>query len=59
MSLSAEPEIHYNHPCAIYHRYVAARTAWYNKLPRGSLKTNQQYRKAMGLPQRYNKASYN
>ena len=26
--------------------------------PRGSIKTNQQYRKAMGLPPRYNKKSY-
>uniref|UniRef100_A0A8H7K5T0 MULE transposase domain-containing protein n=1 Tax=Bionectria ochroleuca TaxID=29856 RepID=A0A8H7K5T0_BIOOC len=59
MPPSAEPETRYDHPCAIYHRYIAARTAWYNKLPRGSLKTNQQYRKAMGLPQRYDKASYN
>lgn len=55
---SPEPEIRFDDPCAIYRRYVAARTTWYNKLPRGSLKTNQQYRKAMGLPQRYNKASY-
>jgi hypothetical protein len=55
---SQEPEIRYDHPRAIYQRYVAAREAWYKKLPRGSLKTNQQYRKAMGLPQRYNKTSY-
>ncbi|GAB0139084.1 putative transposase [Epichloe bromicola] len=55
---SPEPETRYDDPCAVYHRYVAARTAWYNRLPRGSLKTNQQYRKAMGLPQRYNKTSY-
>ncbi|EJP61980.1 Pfs, NACHT and Ankyrin domain protein [Beauveria bassiana ARSEF 2860] len=26
----------------------------YDAQPRGSIKTNQQYRKAMGLPQRYN-----
>ncbi|KAJ6436940.1 hypothetical protein O9K51_10476 [Purpureocillium lavendulum] len=38
---------------AIYQRYVSAREDWYKAQPRGSLKTNQQYRKAMGLPQRY------
>lgn len=53
-----EPELRYDDPRAVYHRYVAARTEWYDKLPRGSLKTNQQYRRAMGLPQRYNKTSY-
>ena len=55
---SPEPEILYDDPRAIYHRYVEARAAWYSKLPRGSLKTNQQYRKAMGLPQRYSQTSY-
>lgn len=44
------PDIRYNDPHAIYDRYVTARMAWYNKLPRGSLKTNQEYRKAIGLP---------
>ncbi|KAJ6436880.1 reverse transcriptase [Purpureocillium lavendulum] len=43
---------------AIYQRYVSAREDWYKAQPRGSLKTNQQYRKAMGLPQRYKKSSY-
>ncbi|KAH7473055.1 hypothetical protein FOMA001_g11999 [Fusarium oxysporum f. sp. matthiolae] len=52
------PDIRYDDPRAIYDRYIAARMAWYNKLPRGSLKTNQEYRKAMGLPQRYDKTSY-
>lgn len=43
-------------PQAIYQRYVKARQSWYNAQARGSIKTNQQYRKAMGLPQRYDKA---
>lgn len=53
-----EPELPHYHPCAIYQRYVTAREAWYKTLPRGDLKTNQQYRKAMGLPQRYSKKDY-
>lgn len=48
----------YDSPEAIYSRYVAARSAWYAEQPRGSIKTNQQYRKAKGLPQRYDKKSY-
>jgi hypothetical protein len=48
----------YDSPEAIYQRYVAARSAWYAAQPRGSIKTNQQYRKANGLPLRYNKKSY-
>jgi hypothetical protein len=48
----------YDDPQAIYQRYIAAREAWYKVQPRGSLKTNQQYWKALGLPLRYNKASY-
>ncbi|KAJ6437525.1 hypothetical protein O9K51_10085 [Purpureocillium lavendulum] len=43
---------------AIYQRYVSAREGWYKAQPRGSFKTNQQYRTAMGLPQRYKKSSY-
>lgn len=50
--------LHYSDPQAIYQRYVRAREDWYKAQPRGSLKTNQQYRKAMGLPQRYKKSSY-
>ena len=30
----------------------------YKAQPRGTIKTNQQYRKAIGLPSRYNKKSY-
>lgn len=54
----AAPELRYDDPRAIYRRYVEARKAWYSAQPRGSIKTNQQYRKAMGLPQRYNKVSF-
>lgn len=50
--------LRYDDPRAIYQRYAAARDAWYKAQPRGCIKTNQQYRKAMGLPQRYDKASY-
>jgi hypothetical protein len=46
-------------PEAIYGRYVAARSAWYAEQPAGSVKTDQQYRKAMKLPLRYSKSSYN
>ncbi|KAF4333456.1 transposase [Fusarium beomiforme] len=49
------PELRYDDPRAIYQRYAEARNAWYKAQPRGSIKTNQQYRKAMGLPQRYDK----
>jgi hypothetical protein len=55
---ASAPALGYDDPRAIYKRYVAAREAWYKTQPRGSVKTNQQYRKAMGLPQRYDKASY-
>lgn len=48
----------YDSPQAIYARYVAARSAWYNAQPPGSIKTNQLYRKAQGLPLRYDKQSY-
>ncbi|KAL9572153.1 hypothetical protein ACKAV7_003731 [Fusarium commune] len=48
----------YEDPRAIYQRYKADREAWYATLPRGAVKTNQQYRKAMKLPQRYSKAEY-
>ncbi|KAG6989724.1 PKS-NRPS hybrid synthetase [Fusarium oxysporum f. sp. conglutinans] len=48
----------YDSPQAIYQRYIAARNAWYASQPAGSVKTNQQYRRAMGLPLRYDKVSY-
>ncbi|KAH7461200.1 hypothetical protein FOMA001_g19226 [Fusarium oxysporum f. sp. matthiolae] len=50
--------LRYDSPEAIYSRYVAARSVWYAAQPRGSIKTNQEYRKAKGLPQRYDKRSY-
>jgi hypothetical protein len=52
------PTSRYDDPRAIYQRYVAARGAWYKVQPRGSIKTNQQYRRALGLPLRYDKSSY-
>lgn len=52
-----EPLPH-SHPIPIYQRYIAAREAWYLSLPRGSVKTNQLYRKAQGLPMRYSKADF-
>lgn len=61
MAQSAEPAAQkypYDSPQAIYQRYVASRNAWYMVQPAGSIKTNQQYRRAMRLPLRYNKASY-
>lgn len=51
------PKLRYNDPQAIYQRYVEAREAWYRAQPRGSIKTNQQYRRAVGLPHRYDKVS--
>ena len=54
----AAPEVRYDDPRAIYQRYIEARNAWYSAQPRGSIKTNQQYRKAMGLPQRYNRVNF-
>lgn len=50
-----QPPQRYDSPEAIYQRYVAARNVWYAALPTGSIKTNQQYRRAMGLPLRYDK----
>ncbi|KJZ69833.1 hypothetical protein HIM_10786 [Hirsutella minnesotensis 3608] len=58
-STAAAEELRYDDPRAIYQRYVTAREIWYNAQPRGSIKTNQRYRKAMGLPLRYSKAEYN
>ncbi|KAH7461514.1 hypothetical protein FOMA001_g19037 [Fusarium oxysporum f. sp. matthiolae] len=53
------PVLQPDDPRAIFQRYKEAREAWYATLPQGGLKTNQQYRRAMGLPQRYSKAEYN
>lgn len=49
----------YSHPMRIYPRHVAAREAWYLSLPRGSVKTNQLYRKAQRLPIQYSKSDFN
>lgn len=53
---SETPKLRYDDPQAIYERYIKARGTWYSSQPRGSIKTNQEYRRARGLPQRYNKA---
>ena len=45
-------------PQAIYQRYVTARAAWYAGQPRGNIKTNQEYRRAVGLPLRYDRQWY-
>lgn len=58
VSLSVAVPQRYNSPEAIYTRYISAREAWYSQQPAGSIKTNQQYRRAMKLPQRYPKSSY-
>lgn len=57
-AVALAPELQYDDPRAIYQRYAAEREAWYKGQPRGSIKTNQQYRKAIGLPQRYSKTDY-
>lgn len=44
-------------PLAIYARYVRARNAWYETQLPGT-QTNEQYRKAAGLPVRYSKEDY-
>ncbi|RFU74564.1 mutator-like element transposase [Trichoderma arundinaceum] len=48
----------YYAPGSIYSRYVAARLTWYKSQPKGYLKTNQADRRAMGLPQRYQKEMF-
>src|SRR3569833_173252 len=48
----------YDSPQAIYQRYTSARSAWYAAQPRESTRTNLAYRKAMGLPLRYDNKSY-
>ncbi|KAG7001027.1 hypothetical protein FocnCong_v013249 [Fusarium oxysporum f. sp. conglutinans] len=57
-NLPSQPLLRHDSPEAIYGRYVAARSAWYAAQPAGSIKTNQQYRRAMGLPLRYDNQSY-
>jgi hypothetical protein len=48
-------EVRFNDPRAIYQRYVKARDAWYKAQPRGYVRMKQQYRRAIGLPLRYDK----
>lgn len=54
----AVPALRADDPRAIFQRYKEAREAWFTTLPRGAYKTNQQYRRAMGLPLRYSKVEY-
>ena len=56
--LPPQPPQRYDSPEAIFQRYIIARNIWYASLPASSIKTNQQYRRAVGLPLRYNKSSY-
>jgi hypothetical protein len=55
---SPESSLPFDHPRSIFKRYCTAREKWYASLPRGTLKTDQQYRKAHRLPLRYGKAQY-
>jgi hypothetical protein len=58
MSAPVAPALRADDPCAIYQRYKEAREAWYATRPRGAVKTNQLYRRAMNLPSRYSKSDY-
>ena len=50
--------LRYDDPRAIHQRYVKSREDWYKAQPPGTWLGNRQYRKAMGLPLGYPKASY-
>lgn len=56
--LPPQPPQRYDSPEAIFQKYIVARNVWYAALPAGIIKTNQQYRRAVGLPLRYDKSSY-
>ncbi|KAJ0130299.1 hypothetical protein HZ326_26595 [Fusarium oxysporum f. sp. albedinis] len=58
--LASNPTTHLRHddPRAIHQRYVKSREDWYKVQPPGAWLGNRQYRKAMGLPLGYPKASY-
>lgn len=47
-----------DHALVIFQRYKEAREAWYATLTRRAQKTDQLYRKAMKLPQKYAKREY-
>ncbi|EXM14128.1 hypothetical protein FOTG_17456 [Fusarium oxysporum f. sp. vasinfectum 25433] len=57
---ASDPTTHlrYDDPRAIHQRYVKSREDWYKAQPPGTWLGNRQYRKAMGLPLGYPKASY-
>lgn len=48
----------YDDPRAIYERYVTARDIWYKAQRPGTYVNNKIYRKAVGLPIQFTKASY-
>jgi hypothetical protein len=54
----ASPKLRYDDPRAIYQRYVASRDVWYKTQPPGTILSNRQYRKAVGLPLGYPKSDY-
>lgn len=49
--------LQWDHPLVIYQRYTTKRESWYQSQP-AKRRTDQQYRKACGLPRRYKKADY-
>ena len=56
--LVAPHNLSYSDPRAIYQRYIAAREAWYKTQPSGTYVSNDLYRKAVHLPRRFSKKSY-
>lgn len=50
--------LRYDSPQATHERYVAVRAAAYATQPAGSIKIDQQYRRAMSLPLKYDRTSY-
>lgn len=58
ISPQQSPQCKYDSPVAIYRRYTTSRSKWYSRQPHRSKRTDQLYRKAMGLPPRYRKADY-
>lgn len=57
-SPQASQQHRYDSPEAIYRRYTASRSKWYDCQSQRRKRTDQLYRKAMGLPPRYKKLDY-
>ena len=55
---AAAAALTWDHPEAVYQRYIDDRATWYKTQPQGNLHTNQLYRKAKGLPARHNQRDY-